>query len=241
MKLKNEFSLLRVLFVVVFLGFLCSPGYADPVTHQMTVDEYGNSVLNYSAMLGEPGYVGADGVLTYVVGQYATMTSGDVVILDSFGNVSDLIRFTVEDIPIEGTQATYLGLVMRFYSLADGDGSLADTDAFPSESSYSGNRVYLTEGLLPEELFGPVYMPPDGHLEWVWPPDGNWGAVWTPGVGQPGYALAMNPETTIPENNWKVGYTFISDRSVSTVPEPTSLLLLGLSLGGFAMARRGRK
>jgi hypothetical protein len=61
-------------------------------------------------------------------------------------------------------------------------------------------------------------------------PEGNNGVTYTPTAGQPGFiAGAAGPVT----------YVIISDSS--TVPEPATLALLGIGLGGLGFLRRARK
>ena len=122
------------------------------------------------------------------------ITSGDLVLLDSTGAISDVIRF-------RGSLNT--SYIYFFSDNADGENDGSLDSGLPA--TLQANVVTLTEG--------PVVGGTDG----VW---------YQPTAGQPGYISGAAAA------GYVYGYNIISD-----VPEPSSLVLLGVA-GGLALLRK---
>jgi hypothetical protein len=146
----------------IALSALSTTAHADTITGNplITVNEQGVGTLLFPAgpfptvgvLIPDPGPGGLAAALTYNLLGPPNLVAGDVLILDSVGVLSDIIRFNPA-----GTGAPGYPASLVFYSdLPAEPGYLADT-GFPS-ALYANNITFLEVG--PEE--GPnglVYIP----------------------------------------------------------------------------------
>ena len=144
----------------------------------ITVDELGNGTLDFSTgggcgsggvsmspgvMMADPGPGGASSVLTYSLLGPPSLAAGDLLLFDSSGIFSDVVRFNAAN-PLTGYGASIV-----FYSdPLDGFDSKADTVGPPS--TFYANQLSLTESGTGD----------DGTVSY------------TPTAGQPGFVAGFN-------------------------------------------------
>jgi hypothetical protein len=150
------------LFATFFVGALLLLSSisvkADTIT--ITVDENGVGRLTSeggfgvlpAAMRTDPGPGGLSAALTYWLANPPSLVEGDLIILDSTGVVSDVIRFN--DVTLEGPINGFL----VFYSTLGG-GALADT-GFPTANYLNVFTVTEVNGRV-------VYTPTAGQPGFV--------------------------------------------------------------------------
>jgi hypothetical protein len=143
-------------------GTICSPAWGAPVVITTTVDENGNGLLVGflgpqtlpASKIADPGPGGLASVLNYSLLNPPGLVTGDVILTEAGGGISDLIRFSTVN-----TGSLF------FYS--DKDDPVLTMADVGLPTAFNTNMFTAAETALGPGAFGLVYTPTAGQPGFV--------------------------------------------------------------------------
>lgn len=218
---------MRTLVVAVALGFGAGAAQAEPINAGFETGDLSGWSTSLDLSISEGGHA-------WVVTSFETFDP-PVTYLPVVGSYF---------LAIESGATDFWQTVYQTVSLAAGEtlsgfaafdwGDYDDTEGETGLLYADGAKVEILDSWGGSVLATPFYMDGTGH------PDG-YNGPWTPwswtATSAGTYTLAYAARNTLDDGGWAETFGYF-DATVIAVPEPGSLALLGLGLGGLGFLRR---